>query len=190
MRLSVLPAHARSSSYAVAKTYRGNSDFCRRKSLTRRKKTVSNTFTKCGFMGFLIAVPATGTACLESLGWTSMDHIEVDAKVWPGIVAMEVGMAGDIIWGQTNERGGADTEKEVLLWRLEWPAIFLDLLLALRQVYPFFSVWSTWCQQRDAAEVVDPNNRRLTRETWWSRVLHFRSITRRLSNSIQDLQEF
>lgn len=105
-------------------------------------------------MGFLIAVPAAGTACLESLGWTSIDHIEVDAKVWPGIVAMEVGMAGDIIWGHTNERGA-----EVRIQRrrcyyggLEWPAIFLDLVLPLRQAYPFFSVCLTWYQQRDAAK--------------------------------------
>lgn len=101
MRLSVLPAHARSIRYAVADMYRGNSDFCRKKSLARREETVSNTFKKCGFMGFLNAVPAAVTACLESLGWTSIDHIGVDAKVWPGIVAMEVGICG-----------------------LEWPAIF------------------------------------------------------------------
>lgn len=106
-------------------------------------------------MGFLIAVPAAGTACLESFGWTSIDHIEVDAKVWPGIVAMEVGMAGDIRSEQTNER-----EDEVRIQRsscycggLERPAIFLDLLLPLRQVCPFFSVWSTWYQQRDAEKV-------------------------------------
>lgn len=105
MRLFVLPAHARSSSDAVANMYRGNSDFCRKKSLTRREETVSNTLKKCGFMGFLVAVPAAGTACVESLGWASIDHIEVDAKFWPGIVAMEVGMAGDMIWGQTEERG-------------------------------------------------------------------------------------
>lgn len=56
-------------------------------------------------MGFLIAVPSAGTASLASFGWTSIDRIEVDAKVWLGIVAMEVGMSGDITWEQTNERG-------------------------------------------------------------------------------------
>lgn len=127
MRLSVLPAHARSKSYAIANTYRGNSDFCRRKSLARREETVSNTLKKSGLMGFLIAVSAASTACLESFGWTSIDHIEVDAKVWPGIVAMKVGMAGNIRWGQTNERGD-----EVRIQRrmcycgcLERPANFL-----------------------------------------------------------------
>lgn len=83
-------------------------------------------------MCFLIAVPSAGTACLESFGWTSID-IEVDAKVWPGIVAMEVGMSGDITWGQANERGD-----EVRVQRrrcycggLGRPASFLDLLLPL-----------------------------------------------------------
>lgn len=55
-------------------------------------------------MCFLIAVTSAGTACLESFGWTSIDHIEVNAKVWPGSVAMEVGMSGDIIWGQSERK--------------------------------------------------------------------------------------
>lgn len=75
-------------------------------------------------MGFLIVVTAAGTACLEYFGWTSDNHLEIDAKVWQGIVAIEVGMSGDIKWVQTKERRGADTEKELVRGRLERPVNF------------------------------------------------------------------
>lgn len=138
-------------------------------------------------MGFLIAVPATGTACLESLGWTSMVHIEVDAKVWPRIVAMEVGMAGDIIWRQTNERGvEVRIQRRCYCGGSDGQQFFLIYFCPCDK-----SIHSSLYGQPGASKgtpqrFVDPNNRRLTRETWWSRVLHFRLITRRLSNPIQD----
>lgn len=43
MVLSLLPAHARSGSYAIANSYRGNSAFCRRKSLALREEAGTNT---------------------------------------------------------------------------------------------------------------------------------------------------
>lgn len=143
-------------------------------------------------MDFLIAVPAAGTACLESFGWTSIDHIEVDAKVWPGIVAMEVGMAGDIRSEQTNER-----EDEVRIQRSScYCGVSKGQQFFLICFCPYGkSVHSSLYGRPGTSKgtpkrFVDPNNRRATRETWWSKVLHLRSITRRLSNSIPDLQEF
>lgn len=146
-------------------------------------------------MGFLIAVTAAGTACLESFGWKSVDHIEIDAKAWPGIVAMELGMACDIRWGETKEetrcghREGSGTlavlegQQNVLSYNP-----FASLTSAPTASLPFFSSWSTWYQQRDAEKrFVDPNNRKVTREIWLSRALHLAvDHTRRLSDSIKD----
>lgn len=168
MRLSVLPAHARSSSYDIANTYRGSSDFCRRKSLARREDTVSNTLKKGELMGSLIAVPAAGTACLESFGWTSIDHIEVDAKVWPGIVAMEIGMAGRHKMGtdERKRRRGADTEKEVLLWRSRKASNFSMIYFCPYGKSIHSSLYGRPGTSKGTPKrFVDPNSRKVPRET-------------------------